>query len=110
MQAEWLHKIEELITRYAESKAKRVYLEQFRKSKKAILMRQAESKGCRTGVSQETYAYAHPEYIELLRGLQEATEQEEKDRWNLKQREWKFDQWRTTEATNRQTMSRYGAA
>ena len=42
--------------KYAEAKASRVYLEEFRKSKKSLLMLQSDEK---TQAGKEAYAYAH---------------------------------------------------
>lgn len=109
---EWLHGIQEIIEAYAEAKAERVYLEHFRKSKKAMLMSQAEEEDpqrYKSAAAQEVYAYQHPEYQILLDGLKAATETEERLRWRLKQREWKFEQYRTECANARTERSRYGA-
>jgi len=105
---EWLNDIQKLVKAYAKAKADRVYLEEYRKSKKALLMIEAQETDpvkYKTGSSQESFAYAHEEYAELLEGLRVATEQEELCRWNLKQREWKFEQWRTEQATSRAEMN-----
>jgi len=51
---------------YAKAKADRIYLESFVKSRKAQLMSQA---GTEVLGKQETYAYAHPEYIAILEGI-----------------------------------------
>jgi hypothetical protein len=56
--------------KFAEAKAQRVYIENFLRTKKALLMKEALTKGIDSGVAQEREAYAHPEYQELLRGLQ----------------------------------------
>ena len=93
---------------YAEAKATRVYLMEFRKSKKAILMGQAQENGTKTAAAQEREAYAHPEYLELLEGIREAIEKEEFLRYHLKAAELKFEQWRTSEASRRQEYKRYG--
>lgn len=84
--------------RYAAAKAQRVQLEEFRKSKKAILMQQADGK---TVADREAYAYSHPDYIELLKGLQEAVEAEELFRWKMKAAELQVEIWRSQEASNR---------
>lgn len=86
---------------YAKAKAARVYLENFRKSKKAILMRAAELKGHKTAAIQEREAYANPEYIEVLEALQVATEEEERLRWMIVAAEAKIECWRTLESTRR---------
>jgi hypothetical protein len=84
--------------RYAQAKAQRIYLEQFRKSKKALLMGQCDDK---TIAAKEMFAYAHHDYIALLDGLREAVEAEEKVRWQLTAAELKIEIWRTESANNR---------
>lgn len=85
---------------YAKAKAQRVYLEQFRSSKKALLM--AESK-LEAVNAREQYAYAHSEYVELLAGLKEAVEREESLKWKLIAAQTRVDVWRSEEASNRRT-------
>ena len=82
----------------AAAKSDRIFLEEFRKSKKAILMQQS---GQTVVSAQERDAYAHPEYIKLLRGLQAAVEQEETIRWGLIAAQARIEVWRSQEATNR---------
>lgn len=84
--------------RYAAAKAKRVQLEEFRKSKKAILMQQSDGK---TIADREAFAYSHAEYIELLNGLESAVEAEELFRWKMKAAELQVEIWRSQEASNR---------
>ncbi|KVC81423.1 hypothetical protein WI75_08650 [Burkholderia ubonensis] len=86
---------------YAQAKAQRVYLENFRKSKKALLMRAAEMRGHKTAAMQEREAYADPGYVEVLAALQEATEKEESLRWLMTAAEAKIEAWRTIESTRR---------
>jgi len=86
---------------YAQAKANRVYLEQFRKSKKALLINEC-AEG--TGQTRESYAYAHPEYIELLEGLKVAVEKEQECFYKLKAAELRIDVWRTMEASNRKGL------
>ena len=64
-------------------------------------MQQAQVKGVETMAAQERDAYANPEYIELLVGLKEALEVEEKLRWQLIAGQLKVDIWRTEQASNR---------
>ena len=85
-------------TPFAQAKAQRVYLEEFRKSKKAILMQGSEEKAA---VSQERDAYAHPDYIQLLEGLRAAVEVEETLRWQLVAAQARVEVWRSEEASNR---------
>ena len=77
---------------YAKAKADRMYLEEFRKSRKAQLMSQA---GTEVLGKQETYAYAHPEYIQILEGIREAVETEEKYRWLMTAAQARISVWQT---------------
>ena len=86
---------------YAKAKAARVYIENFRKSKKALLMREAEVRGHKTAAMQEREAYADDGYLEVLEALREATEEEERLRWMIVAAEAKIEAWRTIEATRR---------
>ncbi len=91
---------------YAEAKADRVYLAEFRKSKKAILMKQYEQKNPgSSAAAQEREAYAHTEYQELLSGLQAATEKEELARHKLDIIKMRFEAWRSKAATARAEMN-----
>jgi len=87
--------------KYAKAKSERIYIEEFRKSKKALLMQIAQLKGVETMAAQERDAYANLEYQELLKGLKEAVEVEEKLRWQLIAAQLKVDIWRTEQANNR---------
>ena len=86
---------------YAEAKSRRVYLEEFRKTKKALLMKDALAQGIEAANAQEREAYAHPEYQDLLKGLAEAIEVEEKLKWYLEAARMRTDIWRTEQANNR---------
>lgn len=94
---------------YAEAKANRVYLEQFRKSKKAILMREAEQDGIRTAAAQEAYAYAHDDYLDLLLGLQAAVHLEERLALQIRAAQLQIDLYRTKQANQRAERQAYGA-
>ena len=84
--------------KFAKAKAERVYLEEFRKSKKALLMAESTAEAAN---AREQYAYAHPEYIALLEGLKAAVEVEESLRWDLIAAQARVDIWRTRQATAR---------
>ncbi len=90
----------------AKAKAERVYMEQYRKSKKALLM--SENKDQPVG-AQERDAYAHPAYIQVLEALKEAVMIEEKLKWQFKAAEMKFEAYRTMSANERKEKGRYGA-
>jgi hypothetical protein len=83
---------------FAKAKSERVYLEEFRKSKKALLMKDSRET---TSAAQERDAYAHAEYIELLQGLKQAVEVEEQLRWTLIAAQARVEIWRSQEASNR---------
>lgn len=84
--------------KFAAAKAQRVYLEEFRKSKKALLMAQSQAK---TAVEREQYAYGHEDYLGLLGGLKAAVEVEEKLKWDLEAARLRVEIWRTKSANNR---------
>jgi hypothetical protein len=90
---------------YAQAKATRIHIMEFRKSKKAILMRTAELAGAKTAAAQEREAYANDEYVELLEALKVAVEIEEALRYQIKAAELKIEVWRTKESTRRAEMS-----
>lgn len=86
--------------KFAAAKAQRVYLEEFRKSKKALLMAQCTEKAVN---AREQYAYAHEDYLGLLGGLKAAIEVEEELKWRLEAARIRVDIWRTMESSNRLT-------
>jgi len=83
---------------FAKAKAERVYIEEYRKSLKALLMKRSMESAIG---AQEREAYAHEEYIELLKGLKQAVEVEEKLRWDLIAAQARVEVWRTEQANNR---------
>ena len=87
--------------KYAQAKAELTYLEEFRKSKKALLMKTAIVNGAKSVAAAEMEAYADSEYIELLRGIQSATEKAEALKWHIVAAQARIDVWRSTEASNR---------
>lgn len=88
--------------KYAEAKAHRTYLEEFRKSRKSILMKEALlNQVAKSSAAAEMEAYAHQSYIQLLEGLRAAVEREEELRWGLISAQARIDVWRSNEASNR---------
>lgn len=83
---------------YAKAKSERIYLQEFRKSKKAILMGEHLDKAIG---AQEREAYANPEYQVLLAGLKVAIEEEAKLEWQLEAAKLRVDIWRTKSANDR---------
>jgi len=86
---------------YSKAKATRIYLEGFLKSRKAQLMSQA---GTEVLGKQETFAYAHPEYIEILDGIRQAVETEEKYRWLMTAAQARIECWRTEQYSARMEL------
>ena len=84
---------------FAKAKAERTYIEHYRKSLKAILMKKSNESAIG---AQEREAYAHPEMLELIKGLQAAVEIEEKLKWDITAAELRVEIWRTEQANNRQ--------
>jgi len=91
--------------KFAEAKAHRTYLEEYRKSQKAMLMKAAMTAGIKTVAAAEIEAYSDPAYIEVLKGLEASVEREEELRWGLISAQARIDVWRSQEASNR-TMDR----
>ena len=88
--------------KFAEAKAHRVYLEEYRKSQKAMLMKKAiAEKRATSSAAAEMEAYADPAYVEVLKGIEAATEDEEALRWALVSAQARIDVWRSQEASNR---------
>lgn len=88
--------------KYAEAKAHRIYLEEYRKSQKAMLMKTAMVDGrAKTAAAAEIEAYAATAYVEVLKGLEAAVEREEQLRWGLVSAQAKIDVWRSEQANNR---------
>lgn len=84
---------------YAKAKGELAYLEAYKSSLKAILMKKS---GENTAAAQEREAYAHEEYQTLCRGLGEATEAVELLKWRMTSAQMRLDAWRTESSNNRQ--------
>ena len=83
---------------FAKAKAERVYIENYLRSKKSLIMAKSSAKSV---AAAEVDAYADPEYIGLLEGLKEAVEAEEKLKWMLTAAQAKVEVWRSLEASAR---------
>ena len=82
----------------AKAKANRTYMDEYRKSLKAILMKRSHENSVN---AQEREAYSNPEYIQHLRAIEEAIEIEEELRWQMIAAQARIEVWRSQEATNR---------
>lgn len=94
---------------YGQAKAKRTYLEEYKKSLLALLMKGAEKAGHKTVSAQEREAAANDQYIKFLESLQYAIEEEEKLRFDIKRIEMEIEVWRTEQANERMERKAYGA-
>jgi hypothetical protein len=83
---------------YAQAKANVVYLTEYRKSLKAMLMAASVEK---TESAKETYAYSHDKYREHLRAIAEAVTEAERLRWLMVAAEAKIAVWRSLESSAR---------
>lgn len=86
--------------KYANAKATRVQLEEYRKSKKAILMSEEEG----TLGAKEMYAYAHRDYVALLMDIKSAIAEEEELRWKLEAAKLRVEVFKVEEYTRRVEM------
>ncbi len=82
----------------AQARADRVYAEEWRKSLKAILMKEHAAL---PAVAQEREAYADPRYLEHLDALKTAVEAEEAARWRMVTAQAAVEVWRTLSANDR---------
>ena len=77
----------------------RVQIENFRKSKLALLFFEAPSH-FKIG-EKEQWAYAHKEYQEVIKGLAAAVQEHEKLRQLISAADAKIEVWRTIQANHR---------
>ena len=107
---ERMHELREQAKTYAKAEAERVYLDHYRHSKLAILMKEVEERtGLKTVAAQEREARSHPDYIQLLRALREATEVAEREGWLLRIAMRGSSLYQTQEATKRAELRAYSS-
>lgn len=104
-----LVELRQLAKDFGKWEGKRVYLHEFRKSKKAMMMKAAECEGHKTSVSQEREAYASEEYQQVITALQTATEEAQRLRWELEIAREGIRAWQTESANKRAERRAYGA-
>jgi hypothetical protein len=85
---------------FAQAKANRVFIENYLRTVKSRLMNEEEG----TLGNKEAYAYAHDSYVEQLKGLKAATEEEERLKYMLLAAQARIDVWKTQEYTRRSEM------
>ena len=106
---EMLERYRQLGERYAEAKSTREYLDEYKKTRLALLMRKAEQLGVTSVTAQERDARASEEYQQQLSDLRIAIHEEEKTRYHLKAVEIEIEVWRTKSANERAERRAYGA-
>ena len=104
-----LHQYRTLAEKYAPAKATREYIDEYKKSLLALLMKDAERQGVSTAAGQEREARARGEYMGLLDQLKAAIHEEEKLRYHMKAVEIEIEMWRTQSANQRFERRAYGA-
>lgn len=104
-----LGELRQMSTDFAKAYAERNYLEEFKKSKLAMLMKKAEMDGHKTAAAQEREARADADYTALLENLKEATEISERLRWHLEVAKLGVSVWQTQNANERAERRAYGA-
>lgn len=87
--------------KYAQAKANRIYVEEYRKTMKAELCKTALAHGFEAVNAQEREAYADPNYKAHLMAIKSAVEEEERLRWMMIAAQARIDVWRSMEASNR---------
>lgn len=86
----------------AQSKADRVYVEEYRKTLKAQLMKEH---GGLSAVLQEREAYSDPRYVQHLEAIRDAVRADEYNRYMRVAAEAKIEAWRT-QSSNIRGMER----
>lgn len=84
---------------YAQAKANVIYMTEYRKTMKSMLMNEAYE--AKTQSEKESYAYAHQRYKDHLKAMAEAIEKCEKLRWLMVAAEAKIEVWRSLESSAR---------
>lgn len=84
---------------YAEAKANRKYLEDFKKVRLAQLYQEAPDLG--TVTAKEKWAEGHEDIETIIAGIKEAVRTESELEWRMKAAMSKADIWRTMEASHR---------
>jgi hypothetical protein len=84
----------------AKARAERIYCTEYRKSLKALLMKEHDT-GKRSAAIQEREAYADDKYVAHLEALKEAVFQDTKMHFLMEANRAKIDAWQTKSANER---------
>lgn len=102
-----MHELRLQAAEYASAAAERTYLEEYKKSHLAILMKRYEHEYPAVA-AQEREARADREYLTTLSGLKAATEKAERLGWELRIAMKGADLWQTQQANERVERRGYG--
>lgn len=95
------HEIREHGKKYADSKSRRLYIEEHRKSVKAKKYLEYRSKPNTTAKDAEMAAYADSEYCALLEAIKAVVREEERHKWAMETFKIQFEHWRSMNARHR---------
>ncbi len=101
-----LHELRQIAAEYARAESDRAYLENFRHSKLALLMKRY-SVDHPTAAAQDREARADDEYLALLDGLKVATEEALRLRWELEIAKMGASLYQTAQANKRAELGAY---
>jgi len=91
---------------YGAAKGKRIYIENYLKSIKSILMAELKGDGKKeiSLGAKEMYAYSHPDYRQQLEALETAVKEEEKLKYLLEAAKLQIEVFKANEYTRRTEM------
>lgn len=95
--------------RYAQAKAKAVYLDHYRGVVLARMMEEAAQEGITSLGAQERHGKASDQYLLHLHGHRAAVEQELLCKADMQAREYEIECWRTMKADERAERKAYAA-
>lgn len=104
-----MQELREQAREYAKAAADRAYLDEYKKSHLAIIMKRYEH-DYPSVAAQEREARADGEYLKTLEGLKAATEAAERLGWELRISMKGADLWQTAQANERAERRGYGAS
>ena len=93
-----LRRMWERAPKLAQARGNLAFVEKFRESLKAQIMRSSDAPSI---AAKEIEALSHADYIAHIKGLEAATEEYERLRWEMVIDQAAVDVWRTQEASNR---------
>lgn len=90
---------------FAENKAKRSGLEEYRKVLRAQIMVEAGRNGVKSHQTQQRDAEADPRYLQIVLAFETAIELETRAYMEIELLRMKFEKWRTARADERAAMN-----